>query len=83
MNSIFSGLPNDIIMKIIRETKSSVDYKQDHKEIFNNVIVEELEDEVMEFWINYNWLVGRPGYEDREEWVWMRRSKVMSTSMIS
>ena len=68
MNSIFTEQPSDIIMKIIRETKSSLDYKQDHKELFNNVIVEELEDEVMEFWMNYNYKAGKPGYEDREEW---------------
>jgi hypothetical protein len=32
--SIFAGLPNDIIMKIIRETKTSIEVKQDHQDEF-------------------------------------------------
>lgn len=30
--SIFSQLPNDLIMRIIRETKSSIDFKEEHED---------------------------------------------------
>ena len=32
--SIFSQLPNNLIMKIIRDTKSSVDFRREHEDNF-------------------------------------------------
>ena len=35
--SIFSQLPNDLIMRIIRETKTSLDFKEDHERKWTNI----------------------------------------------
>ena len=63
--SIFSNLPNHLIMNIIKMTD---DAKKVHKDKFKEVL-NELEDEVMDYWINYNHAAGKRGYEDREEWI--------------
>jgi hypothetical protein len=34
MTSIFSQLPNDLIMMIIRQTKTSLDFKEEHEDKF-------------------------------------------------
>ena len=52
-------------MNIINMTDDS---KKVHKDKFKEVL-NELEDEVMDFWINYNHAAGKRGYEDREEWI--------------
>jgi len=36
--SIFSQLPNDLIMRIIRETKSSINFKEDHEDKFKRCL---------------------------------------------
>ena len=64
-SSIFSNLPNHLIMNIINMAD---DAKKVHKDKFKEVL-NELEDEVMDFWINYNHMTGKRGYEDREEWI--------------
>ena len=64
-SSIFSNLPNHLIMNIINMTN---DAKKVHKDKFKEVL-NELEDEVMDYWIHYNYTAGKRGYEDREEWI--------------
>jgi hypothetical protein len=65
--SIFSQLPNDIIMKIIRETKSSLDYKRDH------------EDE----WCVIMGTIENVGEEYSEEWERVRDGHIIYVGVLS
>lgn len=32
-------------------------------------VISEIKDAACEFWIEWNYMVGKPGYEHREEWL--------------
>ena len=68
--SIFSQLPNNLIMKIILDTKSSIHYKKEHETKMKAVIDELCSEGYVEWWCDYNYNVGKKGYEHRqEEWM--------------
>ena len=68
--NIFSQLPNDLIMRIIRETKSSVHFKKEHETKMKVVLEELMCSGYYVWWCDYNYTVGKKGYEHRtQEWM--------------
>jgi hypothetical protein len=58
------------IMEMIGKQYTIIKETEKNKKLFSNIIQNELLDEVMEFWIDYNYKAGKVGYEDREEYIY-------------